>query len=313
MKCHLCGSDASVLLTERLRSGPGRVWYCEACGLGMLEDARQDSRQFYDGEYRKRFGPDLSRPSGYPEIFSAYVGYQDRRLSLLLPHLHPGMRLLEVGCSTGHFLHHIRNHVQEAIGVDYDSGAAGYAASVTGCRTYGCSLEETDLEKGSFDVVCAIQTLEHVGDPTGFIRLLSRYLRPGGILYIEVPNLQDPLLALYRNRAYHDFYFHEAHLFYFTPRSLGQVMEKAGMAGEIRFFQDYSILNHLHWVFRDRPQATCHEGLSSPRLPVDPGAPAGLKGDLESFWSETDSRYREILARYGYTDNMAFIGQRAGS
>jgi SAM-dependent methyltransferase len=308
MECLLCGSKDLRKLTGQLRHGPGTVFVCDTCGLGMLDAQAGDLRRFYDREYRRKYGPDLTRKSDYEEIFNAYVPFQEHRIELLRPYLGRGKRLLEVGCSTGHFLYHARNLVAEAVGVDYDSGAARFAHAKCGITTCGCDLQETPLETGSFDVVCAIQTMEHVPDPIGFASLLGRYLTEDGTLYIEVPNLADPLLSLYDNRTYRDFYFHEAHLLYFTARSLALAMDRAGFRGKIAFFQDYNLMNHLHWVFLERPQPTCAEGLGPARLPLRVAPGEGIRDDLDAFMEMADREYRSILARHGYTDNMAFIG-----
>jgi SAM-dependent methyltransferase len=306
--CYLCGSTDLRKLTGRLRNGPGTVLVCDSCGLAVLEARTEGLREFYDGDYRKKYGPDLTRVSDYEVIFRAYLPFQERRLDLVRPFLGPGKRLLEVGCSTGHFLAQVRDLVGGAVGVDYDSGAASFAAERCGVTTYGCDLAETPLEHGSFDIVCAIQTMEHVPDPAGFAAMLGEYLKEDGVLYIEVPNLADPLMALYDNGAYRDFYFHEAHLYYFTAQSLSAVMERAGFRGRIAFFQDYNLMNHLHWAFLNRPQPSCAEGLGPARLPLGDTPDAGVRRDLDAFMDRADREYRAILAHHGYTDNMAFIG-----
>jgi len=308
MECYLCGRKDLRRLTGRLRHGPGTVLVCDSCGLGMLETRVRDLQGFYDGDYRKKYGPDLDRASTYEEIFQAYLPFQAHRVDLIRPYLGAGKRLLEVGCSTGHFLYHIRDLVGEAVGVDYDSGAAKFAGERCGVTTYGCDLLKTPLKPASFDVVCAIQTMEHVPDPVGFVKMLGRYLKEDGIIYIEVPNLADPLMALYENRAYTDFYFHEAHLLYFTEQSLSTVMKRSGFQGRTVFFQDYSLMNHLNWLFLDRPQPTCGEGLGPARLPLTVPPDQAIRRDLDAFMDRADREYRSILAHHGYTDNMAFIG-----
>ena len=308
MECYLCGRKDLRRLTGRLRHGPGTVLICDSCGLGMLDTQVGDLRGFYDGDYRRKYGPDLNRVSDYEEIFQAYLPFQAHRVDLIRPYLGPGKRLLEVGCSTGHFLCHVRDLVGEAVGVDYDSGAAGFAGEKCGVTTYGCDLLETPLEPASFDVVCAIQTMEHVPDPVGFVKMLGRYLKEDGVIYIEVPNLADPLMALYENRAYTDFYFHDAHLLYFTERSLSAVMERSGFRGRTVFFQDYNLMNHLNWLFLNKPQPTCDEGLGPARLPLKVPQEQAIRRDLDAFMDRADREYRSILAHHGYTDNMAFIG-----
>ncbi|MDP6346394.1 MAG: hypothetical protein QF578_18720 [Alphaproteobacteria bacterium] len=126
-----------------------------------------------------------------------------------------------------------------------------------------------------------------------------------------MPNLHDPLLTLYDVPAYHRFYYHRAHLWYFSAKALTAVMAKAGFMGEVVFSQDYNLVNHLHWAFRDRPQATADEGLGPARLPLRDGVAGELRRDLDALLADTDRRYKRILARHRAGENLAFIGRKA--
>ncbi|MDA2936658.1 class I SAM-dependent methyltransferase [Acidobacteria bacterium AH-259-A15] len=309
MNCYLCGTPSLVELSTQLRNGPGAVLYCKACRIGILQATPSDIKKYYDQQYRKLHGPQYNHPSSYSEIFESYVNYQTQRIELLRPWLKPSTRLLEVGCSTGHFLYNVRGLVDEVVGVDYDSGAAEFASTVGQCTTFGCGLDEIDLPPASFDVVCAIQTMEHVEDPIDFVTMMGRYVKPPGIIHVEVPSLNDPLLTVYNNLNYRNFYFHEAHLFYFTPRSLMTVMNRAGFEGEVYFMQDYNFLNHLNWILLGKPQATCHDGLGSSKLPITDDVGAELQRELNTLMETVDKQYKAILAKYGVTDNIAFLGK----
>jgi 2-polyprenyl-3-methyl-5-hydroxy-6-metoxy-1,4-benzoquinol methylase len=310
MQCRLCASTNLKLIAEELRRGPGRVFYCAGCDLGMLESKSNiDLSEYYADEYWKSHGPDLTRQTGYAEIFEAYVNYQQRRLDLLQPYLLPDVRLLEVGCATGHFLFNARSLVKEVVGVDYDAGAAAYAAGRCGCKTYGGALSQSGLSHNSFDVVCAFQTLEHVPEPTAFISELARYLKPNGTLVIEVPNLRDPLLVLYDVTSYHKFYFHADHLFYFSPISLRKVAAAAGLDGDIHFVQDYNFLNHMNWVHTGNPQPTCHDGLGLPVAPLAADLPQSARNAVERWFADVDQSYKRLLAELALTENITFIGR----
>jgi 2-polyprenyl-3-methyl-5-hydroxy-6-metoxy-1,4-benzoquinol methylase len=49
------------------------------------------------------------------------------------------------------------------------------------------------FEDGSFDVVMAIEILEHLENPRAFLRELARILRPGGTAIVSTPNLTSLL------------------------------------------------------------------------------------------------------------------------
>ncbi len=85
-------------------------------------------------------------------------------------------------------------------------------------------------------------------------------------------------------------------------------MGRAGFKGNISYTQDYSFLNHLHWILQGRPQPTCHEGLSQPKLPISNRVASKLREELLDWAATTDKQYKAILAKYGVTENIAFIG-----
>lgn len=312
MKCPFCKNESLSLLTDTIRSGPGEVLYCAECDVGFLKhfEAQEDLAEYYKNEYWKTHGPELGRDTDYEEKFEAYVGFQGRRLQLLEPYLNPHVRLLEIGCATGQFLYNVKDKVKEAVGVDYDGGAVEFAQTKTGCKTYGNGLENADLEKNSFDIVCAFQTLEHVADPESFMKMVGEYLKPDGLVVIEVPNLYDPLMALYANPSYTTFYYHSEHLYYFTEKSLSNVMRRSGYSGEVHYVQDYNFTNHMNWVYCNAPQPNGRVGLGQAGLSLAKTLPENVAEDFNQWLNQVDLQYKEFLAQNKITENITFIGKK---
>jgi 2-polyprenyl-3-methyl-5-hydroxy-6-metoxy-1,4-benzoquinol methylase len=125
----------------------------------------------------------------YEHIFNTYVKYQGQRVANLQPYLGKDKTLLDVGCSTGHFIQHMHGKVKEAVGVDWDIEAIAYAEMRTGWRTY------SDLKHigQKFDIVYSSMTMEHTSDPLHFLQQLKTKMKKNGTIYIEVPNLNDAL------------------------------------------------------------------------------------------------------------------------
>jgi len=211
----------------------------------------------------------------------------------------------------GHLLSHIKPHVREVVGVDYDTRAVRFARRVLRSDVYACGLHQAGLERGSFGLVCCVNTLEHADDPIAFVSLLAEHAAPSGMVYIEVANLDDALLSLYECESYKQFYFRESQLLYFTASSLGAVARRAGLTGTITFLQHYNVLNHLRWALCAEP--------SDIAGPTGVGRPEGLAAStpngspLVDWLRETDESYRAMLARSAATDAIAFIGRRTSS
>lgn len=139
----------------------------------------------------------------------------------LLPHLRPGMTLLDVGCGPGTITADLAELVApgRVVAVDRAEGILEQAAAVAAERGLGDRVEfavadvhALDYPDDTFDVVHAHQVLQHVGDPVQALREMRRVCRPGGVVaardgdygaffwYPEVPAL-DEWLRLYRQVA----------------------------------------------------------------------------------------------------------------
>jgi len=312
MECILCGNNNLELLTTKLRDGKvGSVFRCSACDFSMLDDhsGLEELRDWYDGHYRKEHGPNLSEDTEYTSIFECYVYHQQQRIHFIKSYLNESTRLLDVGCSTGQFIWAVKDLIKDAVGTDYDRGAASFAHEVTGCDVFGGELEESPFNHDSFDIVTSIHVLEHTFDPLYFLNSIKKYLKPVGVVYIEVPNMDDALLKIYDSQTFKTIFYHIAHRWYFTPKSLAKIMEIAGFEGKIVFLNMYNILNHIQWVLMDKPMDP-NLALGTPSLPVRDDVSKEVRQDLEEWAREADLSYKNILAKHGITGEIAFIGTK---
>jgi ubiquinone/menaquinone biosynthesis C-methylase UbiE len=108
----------------------------------------------------------------------------------LLPHLRPGMSLLDVGCGPGTLTADLARKVApgRVIGIDISAEVVAQArahargAGVANVTFQVGDFRSTDLASASFDVVHAHQLLQHLRDPVGALRQMGRLARPGGIV-----------------------------------------------------------------------------------------------------------------------------------
>lgn len=307
--CPLCKNSTPGQLASELRRGVGKVYWCPECCHGFLTDQISvDSKLYYDGEYRKEFSHRAEATNTDPrEIFEIYKLFQQGRLDIIEPKLTGDSRLLEVGASSGQFLVHLINKVSLVNAIELDSACCRFLGETLGVDADSTYLSESRFSGNQYDVVCAFQVMEHVDDSVAFLESLRRVTAPGGWIFIEVPNLQDPLLSVWSPHAYSRFFYHSAHVHYFTEHSLTKVANSAGFSAEnieIVFTQDYNLLNHLHWVMNNGPQADCLIGLNEVALSgKDPEITAWLNQELKIL----NRKYVDRLVKSRKTSNLMMI------
>jgi len=108
----------------------------------------------------------------------------------LLPHLRPGMSLLDVGCGPGTLTADLAARVAPGEVLAVDVSAEVIAEAEAHARKVGATnlsfavgdFRSAALAAGSFDVVHAHQVLQHLRDPVGALTEMRRLVRPGGVV-----------------------------------------------------------------------------------------------------------------------------------
>jgi SAM-dependent methyltransferase len=95
-------------------------------------------------------------------------------------------RILDAGCGTGHLLQALARR-RGLIGMDGEPFALEFATRRAGCPLLCGSLQSIPLRAHSFDVVFALDVLEHLDDDRAGAAELARVLAPGGALVATVP------------------------------------------------------------------------------------------------------------------------------
>src|SRR5262245_36483937 len=200
--CGVCGARR---LAPRRRYRQAMLVDCASCGHTMA--GRVPSQHELEAHYRlydrdRSISPITVRR--YDELLSSLDRF--RKLN----------RLLDFGCGSGHFLVAARRQGWEVDGVELDEDA------IRACADRGLEVgrEIGSFESGAFDVVTAIEVVEHLDDPLESLRQFRRVLRPGGAAYVTTPNF-DSLTRRLLGPRWRIVEYPE-HLQYFTSRSLGQ-------------------------------------------------------------------------------------------
>ena len=93
------------------------------------------------------------------------------------------LRILEVGCGTGHWLEVVQGTGNRSIGLDYSSGMLAKAQQrVSGAMLIRGDAQHLPLRSRSFDRMFCINALHHFPDKPAFLAEARRMLGPGGKL-----------------------------------------------------------------------------------------------------------------------------------
>lgn len=300
--CPLCNNPVQKSLTKELRNGKGRVLHCTRCDFGILEKQIANPVKYYDKEYRKthRNTPDEKTPA---DIFNNLKDFQASRLEVVHKYdLWPG-NFLEYGCSAGQFLHHLKGkHV--LYGQEYDKKCVEYCKHRFGIKFMSPTEKRYKEVTRCYDYAAMFQTLEHVTDPIFTLSSAKSLLKSGGHLFLEVPNLKDSLLSVWKNPFYRKFFFHEAHNWYFTEKSLRILAEKTGFeVVEVAYTQDYTFFNHIFWTLSGMGQNHTKLGMSIPQI----NSTSNVAEEINEMLEYCHTWYAEILERYKATSNILMV------
>ena len=135
-------------------------------------------------------------------------------------------RVLDVGCGRGLLLREFQRCGWEVQGTEVSHQAANYAREVLGLKVATGDLPNLNLPPNHFDAVTLWHVLEHLPDPRLWLAEVNRILKPGGALFIGVPNFGGWEARLCRDKWFHlDV---PRHLTHFTRNSLTVALQDSG-------------------------------------------------------------------------------------
>lgn len=238
LACAVCGQQAAHAPVLRVPSmappyQPLTLFRCVACGSG-----------FFDPPGVKSFADLGQQGEDFWRFYVEAGGGVWETIWPVLADVSPGRRsLLDVGCGFGFLVDYWRRMAgAEAVGVELaDYGAVG--AQQLGITVHRQLLEQcAPLAGRRFDIVHASEVIEHVPNPTEFLRTLAPYVADDGTLVLTTPcmdfvqpeNLSATLLAALAP-GFHGFLL--------SPKAFEDAARAAGFAHvEVHRFGERQIL-----------------------------------------------------------------------
>ena len=256
-----CSKTDDVVLTgqDLLHNLPGlfTVVKCSSCGL-MRTNPRPspETMGFY---YPDNYGPYVgtkvqhARPksaSWLKRLLRPTFRYIFNSNMMTLPAMAPG-RMLEIGCASGAFLHHMAGEGWRVQGIEFSEKAAQTAAGL-GYRVHAGPLETAPQPEEAFDLIVGWMVLEHLHDPIACLRKLHGWAKPGAWLVLSVPNAGSFEFSIFKDKWY--ALQLPTHLHHFTPQTLENILQITGWKLEKVHHQRVlgNLIASTGYVLRDR-------------------------------------------------------------
>jgi SAM-dependent methyltransferase len=203
-------AEATGRHTEALFGRVGRIVRCRECSLvRQLEPSSAPYEEMEDLEY-----------------IAEEVGIRRTVVGILetVERYRPPGSMLDVGAGPGFMVEEAQARGWTATGVEPSAWAIGEAKN-RGVQMIHGTLETVALTPAAFDVIVATDVIEHVANPILFATRIHELLTPDGIVFLATPNVTS-LAARVLRRLWWSVI--PNHLWYFSPQTLGRLMEMTG-------------------------------------------------------------------------------------
>jgi 2-polyprenyl-3-methyl-5-hydroxy-6-metoxy-1,4-benzoquinol methylase len=231
--CAICGSAVADRLHNQefylpeghpLASGYD-ILACKECGFVFADTVIDQAA--YDLFYAKRSKYEDSRTSTGSGLSEWDAGrLRDVADAVAGQANDKNARILDLGCANGGLLAALKyKGFNNLTGVDPSEACVQATRKLLHIEAVAASLYSLP-DLGLFDIITLSHVLEHLEDLRGAARSFARLLRPGGAVYIEVPDASryaEFLVAPFQD-------FNTEHINHFSHHSLRRLMSTVGLA-----------------------------------------------------------------------------------
>ncbi len=236
--CPTCdGALAEHIHRLRLRTPVGHplddgydVVSCTSCGTGFADV--NPAQRYYDTYYANQAKYAGEASAGAMTSGAAEPAWKAARLheaALVIASLLEDRRsrVLDIGCANGTLLGALRGlGFLDLRGVDPSADSAAIARQHHRVQVDVGTFSDLPPDLGTYDCVCATGVLEHVLDIEEALTTVIGLLRPGGIIYVDVPDASrylEPYIAPFED-------FSTEHVNHFSPLTLSMLGDRFGLS-----------------------------------------------------------------------------------
>lgn len=223
--CYACQSSSFRQVAVRVDGIP--MLACDSCQTLLPEMVPILLSEFYHDHYFDST-EETGSGVGYTEYEINHQPFTFRWAFRLCQHLcppHEGrLAVLDVGCSSGNLLTLFKENNFRTVGLEF-VGKAARKARGRGHDIREMTIENSDFEKGSFEIITALEVLEHLEEFESFFSKVNYLLKDDGIFVAHLPL---GVIESFSNSNGNYKWLHESltHTVYFSTNGLRQLVER---------------------------------------------------------------------------------------
>lgn len=211
------GPDGLIPSTDRYGTALADIVRCPRCGHMQLDP--MPAAEVLENAYADAASDAyLAEEAGQRETARRAL----ERIELYAPHRGA---LLDLGCWVGFLLAEARDRGWRAVGVEPSEFASAYARRRLGLDVITGEVMSAALPAGEFDAVAMGDVIEHLIDPGAALRRIRALSRPGGVLWVALPDAGSRVARRLGRRWWSVL---PTHVQYFTRRSIATLLRRNG-------------------------------------------------------------------------------------
>jgi 2-polyprenyl-3-methyl-5-hydroxy-6-metoxy-1,4-benzoquinol methylase len=232
--CDLCCEHKERLLYIKkgvLTNYGFRVVQCKNCGLIYLNPRLNDDAviKLYDERYYSgegfdpyvNYSKDIAHNDDINKIF-----WTDQRVKIINELVSPPAKLLDFGCGLGDLLQKLQKCGYQAEGYEVSKYSIDYNKA-NGFIIYN-NIDQ--IPQNKYDIIIAIEVLEHCSSPLKMLTAIYRSLKPGGIFYYTTENFSNFYIKMLlgMKRSLDGYVVPEGHIHFYSTKTMEAYFHKIG-------------------------------------------------------------------------------------